>query len=43
MGQLSFAPDRPALVVSRSGNVLPFDGTAVIAYPRSLRGSLWRA
>ena len=26
MGQLSFAPDRPALVVSRSGNVLPFDG-----------------
>ena len=26
MGQLSFAPDRPALVVSRSDNVLPFDG-----------------
>ncbi len=26
MGQLSFAPDRPALVVSRSDNVLRFDG-----------------
>jgi hypothetical protein len=34
MGQLSFATDRPAIVVSRKDNVLPFDGRRRSSRPR---------
>jgi hypothetical protein len=34
MGQLGFATDRPAILVSRSGNVLPFDAQRRSSRPR---------